>query len=109
MTCTIISTGDELNIACKNENELPYPEIKAKLREKIWELYCKGYDSFWINCEYDVQLWCGEIISALAMYNDIELNIAMPYEEWNCQEMCSRRIPKILDRQVSGGVVRELL
>ena len=28
---------------------------------------------------------------------------------WNCQEMCSRRIPKILDRQVSGGVVRELL
>lgn len=26
-------------------------------------------------------LWCGEIITALAMYNDIELNIAMPYEE----------------------------
>ena len=81
MTCTIISTGDELNLACKNENELPYPEIKAKLREKIWELYCKGYDSFWINCEYGVPLWCGEIISALAMYNDMELNIAMPYEE----------------------------
>ena len=81
MTCTIISTGEELNLVCKNENELPYPEIKAKLREKIWELYCKGYDSFWINCEYGVPLWCGEIISALAMYNDIELNIAMPYEE----------------------------
>ena len=29
--------------------------------------------------------------------------------EWNCQEMCSRRIPKILDRQESGGVMRELL
>lgn len=81
MTCTIISTGEELNLVCKNENELPYPEIKVKLREKIWELYCKGYDSFWINCEYGVPLWCGEIISALAMYNDIELNIAMPYEE----------------------------
>ena len=81
MTCTIISTGEELNLICKNENELPYPEIKAKLREKIWELYCKGYDSFWINCEYGVPLWCGEIITALAMYNDIELNIAMPYEE----------------------------
>ena len=26
-------------------------------------------------------LWCGEIITALAMYNDVELNIAMPYEE----------------------------
>ena len=81
MTCTIISTGEELNLVCKNENESPYPEIKAKLREKIWELYCKGYDSFWINCEYGVPLWCGEIITALAMYNDVELNIAMPYEE----------------------------
>ena len=28
---------------------------------------------------------------------------------WNCQEMCSRRIPKITDRQESGGVMRELL
>ena len=27
---------------------------------------------------------------------------------WNCQEMCSRRIPKILDRQESGGVMRDL-
>ncbi len=81
MTCTIISTGKELNLVCKNENEPPYPEIKARLCEKIWELYCKGYDRFWINCEYGVPLWCGEIITALAMYNDIELNIAVPYEE----------------------------
>ena len=28
---------------------------------------------------------------------------------WNCQEMCSRRIPKITDRQELGGVMRELL
>lgn len=44
MTCTIILTGEELNFVCKNEKEPPYPEIKAKLREKIWELYCRGYD-----------------------------------------------------------------
>ena len=81
MTCTIISIGEELNFRCKNENEPPYPEIKAKLREKIWGLYCNGYDRFWINCEYGVPLWCGEIITALAMYNDIKLSIAMPYEE----------------------------
>ena len=31
------------------------------------------------------------------------------YKIWNCQEMCSRRIPKIMDRQESGGVMRELL
>lgn len=29
--------------------------------------------------------------------------------QWNCQEMCSQRIPKILDRQGSGSVMRELL
>lgn len=26
---------------------------------------------------------------------------------WNCQEMCSQRIPKILDRQESGGVMSQ--
>ncbi len=31
------------------------------------------------------------------------------YHNWNCQEKCSRRIPKILDRQISGSVMRELL
>ncbi len=81
MTCTIISTGEELNLVCKNEKEPPYPEIKAKLREKIWELYRRGYDRFWVNCEYGIPLWCAEIISALRMYNDIRLHIAMPYEE----------------------------
>ena len=81
MTCTIVSTGEELNLVCKNEHEPPYPEIKARLHEKIWTLYCKGYKRFWVNCEYGVPLWCAEIIIALHLYNDIELNIAMPYEE----------------------------
>ena len=27
---------------------------------------------------------------------------------WNCQEMCSQRIPKILDRQESGGMMSRL-
>ena len=35
-----------------------------------------------------------------------ELRFCCP---WNCQEMCSRRIPKILDMQISGSVMRELL
>ena len=26
---------------------------------------------------------------------------------WNCQEMCSRRIPKILDRQISCSVMSQ--
>ena len=26
---------------------------------------------------------------------------------WTCQEMCSRRIPKIMDRQDSGGVMSQ--
>lgn len=81
MTCTIISTGEELDLVCKNENEPPYPGIKQKLFDKIWELYCIGYDSFWVNCEYGVPLWCAEIITALSLHNDIKLQIAMPYEE----------------------------
>ena len=81
MTCTIISTREELDLVCKNEKEPPYPGIKAKLREKIWEQYCRGYERFWVNCEYGVLLWCAEIIVAFRMYNDIELHIAMPYEE----------------------------
>ena len=36
-------------------------------------------------------------------------NVLEAYRKiWNCQEMCSRRIPKILDRQESGGVMRDL-
>lgn len=81
MTCTIVSMGEELNLVSKNDHEAPYPEIKARLHEKIWELYCKGYDRFWVNCEYGVPMWCAEVIIALSLYNDIELNIAMPYEE----------------------------
>lgn len=87
MTCAIISTGEELLVKCKNEHEAPYPEIKAKLREKIWELYCSGYDSFYVNCEYGVPLWAAEIICAMKMYNNIKLHIVMPFEEqsvsWN--------------------------
>lgn len=46
MTCTIISTGEELLAENKNENEPPNPMMKGKLRELIWGLYCQGYDSF---------------------------------------------------------------
>ena len=36
------------------------------------------------------------------------LNINSTAVEWNCQEMCSQRIPKILDRQESGGMMSRL-
>lgn len=81
MTCTIISVGTTSDIACYSEHEPPYIVVKNRLRNKIWQLYCRGYDRFWLNCEYGVPLWCAEIIIALQMYNDIVLNIAMPYEE----------------------------
>ena len=81
MVCTIISTGEELMQNCKNEYEPPLADIKGKLREIIWGLYCNGYDSFYLNCEYGIPLWSAEIICALKKYNDIKLNIAMPYEE----------------------------
>lgn len=81
MVCTIVSDGSELLLKCKNEKEKPYPEIKERLREIIWSLYRKGYDTFYLNGEYGVPLWSAEIICAMKMYSDIELNIVMPYEE----------------------------
>ena len=81
MICTITSTGEEILQDCKNEYELPLADIKEKLRETIWGLYCNGYDSFYLNCEYGIPLWTAEIICALKKYNTIELNVVMPYEE----------------------------
>ena len=81
MTCTIISTGEELLAENKNESESPYLMIKAKIHKLIWELYCQGYDNFYVNCEYGIPLWAAEFITALKLYNEITLNIVIPYEE----------------------------
>ena len=80
MTCAIIAES-LVNMGLINEYEPPYNQIKEKLRDTIWGLYCEGYNEFWVNCEYGVPLWAAEIIIALKMYNDIKLHIAMPYEE----------------------------
>lgn len=82
MVCTIISAGDELCLRNKNEYEKPYPMIKDKLQDMICGLYCKGYDTFCVNCEYGVPLWAAEFIGLQkAAGNPIMLNIYMPYEE----------------------------
>lgn len=38
-------------------------------------------DSFYVNCEYGIPLWTAEIICVLKIYNDIHINIIVPYEE----------------------------
>jgi hypothetical protein len=53
-----------------------------------------------------------EMFESAENYKDFLFRcIVEPYSFniWNCQEMCSRRIPKILDRHGSGSVMRELL
>lgn len=81
MNCTIISDGSELKGGCRNEHEKKCLIIKRQLQEVIWQLYCDGYDNFYVNCEYGIPLWSAEIISALKMYNIINLNLVIPYEE----------------------------
>ena len=39
--------------------------------------------------------------------NEPNLTYKFITRKWNCQEMCSRRIPKIMDRQDSGGVMSQ--
>jgi len=93
MICAIMSNGDELSLKNKNEKDKPYPLIKLQIRNVIWELYCNGYDEFYLNCEYGVQLWSAEIICAFKLYNSIKLHILIPYEEqavnW-CEEYRDR-------------------
>ena len=81
MTCAVLSTGEEIIENLRNENERTYIQIKSNLREKIWELFKSGINTFWVNCEYGIPLWTAEIICAMKMYNEIKLNIAIPFEE----------------------------
>ncbi|MBD5143135.1 MAG: DUF1273 domain-containing protein [Oscillospiraceae bacterium] len=81
MTCTIISSGDELKTVCQNESEAPFINMKVKLHEYIWNLYTKGYDKFYLNCDYGIPLWAAEFILSLKAGNQIALHIMIPYEE----------------------------
>lgn len=81
MTCTIISNRAELQLECKNENEMPYCGIKFELYQIIMQLYQNGYDTFYVNAEYGIPLWTAEIICRLKSSHDITLNIAIPHEE----------------------------
>lgn len=81
MTCTILSSGDEFRTLCWNESEQPFCGIKAIVQEKIWELYQKGYDSFYVNCDYGTPMWAAEFILNLKAGNRIELHVMIPYEE----------------------------
>lgn len=93
MTCTIISSGDEFRTLCKNESEMPFYGIKLKLHAFIWDLYCKGYDEFYLNCDYGIPLWTAEFILSLKENNPISLHIMIPYEEQttNWPEMLRNR------------------
>ena len=50
----------------------------------------------------------GKTQTELSKEYGISVSAISRWIKWNCQEMCSRRIPKILDRQESGGVMRDL-
>ena len=76
-----------------------------KLLTDITEVQCadgKLYVSPILDC------FNGEII-ALEMRDNMkkELCIGTVKQLWTCQEMCSRRIPKILDSQISGSVMSQ--
>ncbi len=36
-----------------------------------------------------------------------EIGLKKAAQQWNCQEMCSQEIPKILDRPESGSVMSQ--
>lgn len=81
MICTIISNGKENKYLIKNEKRRAYVKIKARLEERILQLYNEGYNEFYVNCEYGIPLWAAEIINALKFHKDVRLHIIIPYEE----------------------------
>ena len=81
MTCIILSSGDEFWTLCWNESEKPFSTIKANVWETVWDLYCRGYDNFYVNCDYDTPMWAAEFILNLKAGNEVKLHIMTPYEE----------------------------
>ena len=81
MICTILSPGDEFRTLCRNESEKPFVTIKAQVWETVWNLYCRGYDNFYVNCDYGTPMWAAEFILNLKAGNEVKLHIMIPYEE----------------------------
>ena len=84
-SCTIAALPYEKLSISKNEYEPNAILFKQKLREIIWKLHCQGVDSFYCNCELGIPLWTAEIVCGLKKYNNISLNLCIPYEE-QCRE-----------------------
>jgi len=63
-----------------NENSRECQELKERIQNKIVELYWSGIDEFYTDCTFGFPLWCGEIVTALMMYNDVMLFIVFPHE-----------------------------
>ena len=81
LKCAIISDQTELTYVCKNEHEPPLRNLKIMILEKIGKMVGLGYDAYITNCDYGIPLWSSEIVVAMKMYNDIRLDIVIPYEE----------------------------
>lgn len=91
--CAIISDKSKLDTECKNEYENPLADVKDSLTELIWEYYRNGAAEFYINGEYGIPLWAGEIICSMKKYCDIRLNIVIP-----CEEQCRNWQEELRDR-----------
>ena len=81
MTCTVISTGEELAYIYQNEEEQPVSGIKKRLFVLLQVLIAEGCDSFYVNCDLGIPLWAAEMLLSLRKLNPIQLHIVMPYEE----------------------------
>ncbi len=66
-------------------------------------IVCKFFIPNFSNCNVIVHLNNGNPIQGTIIHYE-----EIPNLPWNCQEMCSRRIPKILDRQESSGMMSRL-
>ena len=93
---------DENNNGCKR--------IKKRIRDQLMLLYKQGVRQFWVGGALGVDMWAGEILLRLKEqpeYNEIQLMIALPFEEHdaNWEERSRRRMSFLIKHSTQTVIV----
>lgn len=76
MTCTIVSSGEEVYL-----NETEKQIVKQRITMLLLHLLRQGYSDFYVNCNYGVPMWTAEILCNVRKHHALKLHIAAPHEE----------------------------
>lgn len=76
MTCSIVSSGEEVYLTAEERQVL-----KQRISGLLLSLLSQGYTDFYLNCNYGVPLWTAELLCVFKKKFSLKLHIAAPHEE----------------------------